>query len=113
MKRDQLVAKLDRYYNKMIDHDLESTAEDILIDNNACESDEDPDEGFMCTMSNTDIEDAISQMEGYLNKVDPQTVQQTIDAIQSGSMDITKEYADGFLDACKMVQDEYGLSLNI
>ena len=97
----------------MIDIGMESTAEDILLDNNACESDEDPDEGFMCTMSNADIEDAISEMEGYLNKVDPQTVQQTIDAIQSGSMDITKEYADGFLDACKMMQDEYGLSLDI
>lgn len=113
MKRDYLIDKLDKCYTMMGQNGMGDTAEDILIDNNACESDEDPNEGFMCTMSNADIEDAISQMEYYLNRLNPQTVQQKIDAIQSGSMDITKEYADGFLDACKMVQDEYGLSLNI
>lgn len=113
MKRDYLIDKLDKCYNKMIQHSMESIAEDILIDNNACESDEDPNEGFMCTMSNTDIADAISEMEGYLNKVNPQTVQQQIDAIQSGSINITKDYADGFLDACKMLKDEYSLSLDI
>ena len=113
MKRDYLIDKLDKYYTLLWENNMASIAEDILMDNNACESDEDPNEGFMCTMSNTDIEDAISQMEYYLNRLNPQTVQQKIDAIQSGSMDVTKDYADGFLDACKMMQDEYSLSLDI
>lgn len=113
MKRDYLIDKLDKYYTLLWENNMASIAEDILMDNNACESDEDPNEGFMCTMSNTDIEDAISQMEYYLNRLNPQTVQQKIDAIQSGSMDVTKDYADGFLDACKMMQHEYSLSLDI
>ena len=113
MKRDYLIDKLDKYYTLLWENNMASIAEDILMDNNACESDEDPNEVFMCTMSNTDIEDAISQMEYYLNRLNPQTVQQKIDAIQSGSMDVTKDYADGFLDACKMMQGEYSLSLDI
>ena len=113
MKREYLIDKLDKYYTLLWENNMASIAEDILMDNNACESDEDPNEGFMCTMSNADIEDAISQMEYYLNTLNPQTVQQKIDAIQSGSMDITKDYADGFLDACTMIQKEYSLSLDI
>ena len=113
MKREYLIDKLDRCYTLMCQNNMEDIAEDILDANNACESDEDPKEGFMCTMTNTDIENAISQIEYHLNIWNPQTVQQKIDAIQSGSMDITKEYAKGFIDACKMLQEAYSLSLDI
>lgn len=112
MKREKLIDKLDLIYEKMCKDGLESEAEDILVNNNASEDDSDPDEGFMATMSDYDLQNAITEMEQAYSKVDLDSVQSTIYALISGTLDVSDDYADGFLDACKMIMEEYNIHLD-
>lgn len=110
MKRARLTDELDWIYTKMCQDGLESEAEDILVNNNASEDDSDPDEGFMATMSDYDLQNAITEMKQAYSKVYPEGLQSMITALISGTLDVSNDYADGFLDACKLVMKEFGVS---
>ena len=106
MRRKQLMEKLDKMYNRlMAEGNLEAQVEDILMDNNASEDDSDPDEGFMATMSDQDIMNAIEELKQVYNKMTNVTVQDMIDEINASPR--IDDYSRGFLDACSMIQDEY------
>ena len=110
MLRDELVNTLDSLYNEMIKSDLGDMAEDILDDNNAS-PDDSGSEGFMTTMSDRNLLDAIREMRAALAKVDPDSVQSMIYLINSGYLDEPYDYGRGFIDACKMLKEEYNLPL--
>lgn len=112
MKRGKLIDKIDLIYEKMCQRGLESEAEDILLNNNASEDDSDPYEGFMATMSDYDLQNAITEMEQAYSKVEPNSVQSMIYALISRTLDVSDDYADGFLDACKMIMKEYNIHLD-
>lgn len=106
MERKQLLSILDKWYARMSkSSNLASIAEDIIMNNNASEDDSDPDEGFMATMSDKDIRNAIIEMKQAYNKMTASTVQDMIDEINASPR--IDDYHQGFLDACSMIQDEY------
>lgn len=104
--REKLVDQLDEIYSELCRNGMEDTAEDILYNNNASEDDS-SDEGFMSTMSNQDIKNAISEMQAAFSSMYPDSVQSMIYAINSGTLDASDEYCLGFIDACKMFVEEY------
>ena len=104
--REKLVDQLDEIYSKLCRNGMEDTAEDILYSNNASEDDS-SDAGFMSTMSNQDIKNAISEMQAAFSSMHPDSVQSMIYAINSGTLDASDEYCLGFIDACKMFVEEY------
>lgn len=110
MLRDKLVDTLNSLYDEMRESGLGDMAEDILDDNNAS-PDDSGYEGFMTTMSDKNLLDAIREMRAALAKVDPGSVQSMIYLINSGSLDEPYDYSRGFIDACKMLKEEYNLSL--
>lgn len=110
--REQLIDKLDYWYDIVCGMGMASTAEDILFNNNASEDDSDPDEGFMVTMSDEDIANAIAELKEVHDKINPQTLQAMIYALNSGTQEVTRDYQEGFLDACSWFADEYGIELD-
>lgn len=111
MNRKRLVDKLAQMYEKMYQAGLENYAADILNNNNASEDDSDPNEGYMITMSDYDLQNAITEMEQVYSNFNPDTVQSMIYALTSRTLDVTYDYTDGFLDACRMIVEEYGIPL--
>lgn len=112
MSREQLIDKLDEVYTRLCHEGLDYQAEDILINNNASDNDSDPDEGFMSTMSDSDLKKAIKEMEALYSSMFPDTVEGIIHAINAGTLDASPDYCDGFIDACRMIAEEYGLSFS-
>lgn len=110
MNREQLIDKLDQAYNELCREGFDEQAEYILINNNASDDDSDPDEGFMATMSDNDLRKAIKEMEALYSSLFPDTVEAMIHAINGGTLDASPDYCEGFIDACKMIADEYGMS---
>ena len=110
MLRNELVDTLDSLYNEMRKADLGDLAEDVLDDNNASSDDSGP-EGFMTTMSDKNLIDAIREMRAALANTDPGSVQSMIYLINSGRSDEPYDYDRGFIDACKMLKEEYNLPL--
>lgn len=111
MNRTKLIGELDSMYTKMYQNGLANEAEDILNNNNASEDDSDSNEGFMATMSDDDLQNAITEMKQAYSKVHPDSVQSMIYALTSRTLDVTYEYTDGFLDACKMIMEAYNIHL--
>ena len=112
MNREQLIDKLDEVYHRLCREGLDEHAENILINNNASENDSDPDEGFMTTMSDSDLRNAIKEMEAVYRSMFPDTAEGIIHAINEGTLDASPDYCDGFIDACRMISEEYRLSLS-
>lgn len=111
MDRSKLIDELDWIYEKLCRRGLEDNAEDILTNNNASEDDSDPDEGFMVTMSNKDIQTAIREMKQAYSLIEPDSVQSMVYALQSGTQDLSPDYCEGYLDACRAIVQEYGISI--
>lgn len=109
--RVKLTDKLDSIYHKLCMEGNEGKAEAILIKYNASEDDSDEEEGFMSTMSDDDIRNAIREMNQEFNG-NSNSVQNMIHSLQSNSVDASIDYKDGFLDACKMFKEEFGIELD-
>ena len=110
--REKLTDALDYWYDKVCGIGMDSEADDIILNNNASEDDSDPNEGYMVTMSDEDIANAIAELKAIHDRINPQTLQDMIYALNSNTQDVTKDYAQGFLDACSWFADEYGIELD-
>ena len=111
MVRDELVEQVIELWDAMEDAGLSDWAESILLDNNASQDFTNPEEGLFEAMDDFDLHNAARQMEQVLAKTNPKSVQQKIYALQSGTLDVSNDYIDGFLDACSMIKEEYGIDL--
>ena len=111
--RQSLIDELDWMYNRMHQSGLGEKAESILYKHNASEKDDDPIEGFMVTMTDHDLEESIKDMKREYNLKSIDTTQDYIYSLTSGEEEVSREYATGFLDACKMISREYDIDLDI
>lgn len=110
MDRQLLLAQLDEIYEDMCKAGLDANADDILTNNNASEDDS-GEEGFMKTMSNEDIQNAINEMKRAMSLLAGDSAQAILFQIESGVYDASSAYCQGFLDAAHIIAQEYGLDL--
>lgn len=107
MDRKNLMDVLDDLYNKACEAGRDELAEEILTDNHASEDDSDPNEGYMSTMSDKDLTNAIAEFKRLLK---PQSIQDVIDDILSRNWQ-RDQYDRGFIDACMQANEEFDLGL--
>ena len=109
MTRQNLINEVDRLYELMYSNEHGDEAEKILIRYGANESDEDPNEGYMNTMTDDQLRKTIVEFRRILFK----SVQKYIDDYVNGYADgASQDYIDGFLDACKLINREYNINLH-
>lgn len=110
--REELSDKVDELYSELWRSGKGEVAEQILYSHNASEDDSDEEWGFMATMSDEDMEAAIREFRTALaGNWELSSIQRMIYQLQNHELDASPDYGQGFIDACKMLEEEYELGL--
>lgn len=102
--RDVLRSKLSALHSNN-SYEFENAIEDVFDINIDELSDSDPSEGFYANFTTQELQD----LYNYLTSRN--SFESVLYNIKHRKLDASPDYYEGFMDACKIIADEYNLTL--